>query len=182
MLFIIKNCSQYKLKYIPISDIIISAIKNSEVLIIKNFKTKWKLYAAMLCAVLVIIAACLYIYRMQSVADIVSFNRAELTWISVSKVLPGEGAEQIFASSEKRDAEYVVNLFSNLSVRFVERNVNHFFREEDNGYYFMIMETDGTDYIISYDNGYIYCKDNKYKVLAEDIEPFINGLKTICSD
>ena len=150
--------------------------------VIKKFKTKWKLYAAMLCTVLIIIAACSYIYRTHSLADIVSFDRAELTWISVSKVLPGEGAEQIFASSEKADVAYVVNLLSDLSVCLVERNVNHFFYEEDNSYLFMIMESNGTDYTIAYDNGYVYFNDNKYKVSEADIEPFINSLKTISAE
>lgn len=148
----------------------------------KKLKTKMMLFAAIICTVIFILAAFLFIYKTQSLADIIATKQTDLTWASINSVSPGEGYNEMFASSDQSDVKYIVQLFSNMSVHLVERNVNHAFQEEGDNFVIMLMEKNGTDYHIYYDNGYVYYKNCKYKVSAADIEPFINGLETICSD
>jgi len=153
----------------------------------KNTKIK-KSVAILICAAVVIVAVCLYIVRAQSVAGIISINRADLSSVSITVLSPSSGGEfiKVFASKDTSEINEIVELLSSTEAHLFEWRPltgTHPVHTTE-GTVFVFMINDEADYhmLLDYANGSVYYNNCKYRVSTEDVGPFLKGLETICSE
>lgn len=147
-----------------------------------------KLSAIIVCAAVIITAFCLYIFRTQSVAGIVSIDKANVTISSAAIFYAqnGENLNQVFTSKEPNGINKAVELLSSAKAQLVQWKpfvgALPLYTTEKNLYAFVF--DDNTDYniVLYFANGYVYYKDSKYKIYDEDADRFLKDLQALCSE
>lgn len=150
----------------------------------KTLKIK-KSGIVIICLV-VISAACLYILRPRSAADIVSISKVDLSTASiiVFSGAAGEDFTQVFESKDSNDLEKFVSILSPTKARVVEwKPLTGLARkfDEDAVYVVLIKDNANNRILLDYSDGYLYYNNGKYRVSDEDAEAFLNGIEELCS-
>jgi len=147
-----------------------------------------KLSVIIVCAAVVIAAFCLYIFRTQSIAGIISIDKANITITEATAFYAqnGENLKQVYATNNSDDVNKVVELLSSAKARLIQWRpfvgALPLYAKEKDVYSFVL--DDNTDYniVLYFANGCVYYNDSKYKISDEDADRFSKDLQALCSE
>ena len=153
----------------------------------KKFKIK-KSVVIIACIAIVIAAFCLFIFRTQSIAGIISIDKANVTIASATAFYAqnGENLNQVYATNSSDDVNKVVELLSSAKARLVQWRpfvgaLPLYAKEND---VYAVVLDDNTDYniVLYFANGCVYYNDSKYKISDGDADRFSKDLHALCSE
>lgn len=152
----------------------------------KNLNIK-KSGLVIICLAVFITAACLYIFRPRSIADIVSINQVDLSsaLITVFSGAAGEDFTQVFASEDESDIERFTEILSPAKARLVEwKPLTGLVPKFDEDTVCVVLLKDDKDFhlLLDYSDGYVYYNNGKYRLSEEDAALFSKDLEALCSE